>query len=366
MRPLHTLELGRFIAASMVLLSHFMPDVAHHAAAPGLSLFAGLVPPGPIAVEYFFVLSGFVMITAHHADFALPPRQRLGAMARFWWRRAARIYPLYWLAALIPLWFLYSSVTPAWAFQLVTLTPIRVRDLVPAAWSLRYEISFYLLFGLAMLPYVGRPLFSLWVLGLVWGCWPWAWDWLQHLIPLPRFPHPWADSVPGQIYDPHAFYFFAGILGGWLLVRFRPRPAWCAAGVLAGIAFLVWQMPLVYWGNGYGRPFEQLGGGLAFAGIMAGLAGFERLGWLRLGGWARRLGAVSYALYILHTPLLLLGWHWVGEARFGQAGLYGVFVAGLAGLYGVSWLACVVFDQPLQRILRRFPRPATIRAQAPI
>ncbi len=359
---LGSLEIGRFIAASMVLLSHFMLDVAHHARSPDIHILGGVLPPAPIAVQYFFVLSGFVMMSAHHRDFGRPIKA-----LHFWWRRAARIYPLYWLALLVPCIFLYHSLTPHWLAQLVFLFPIRVIDLVPPAWSLRYEIVFYLIFGFGLLPYVGKPVLAVWVLGLIWGCWyylPWG---LSHLLPLPVFPHAWADSLPGQAFDPHAFYFFAGLGGGWIFARFRLPPWLCWGLLAAGMMALVAQLPHIFWGYGYGHPFMQAGTGLAFAAMMLGLGGFERYGRLRFGPWARRLGAVSYPLYILHPPLLLLTWRFAGDFRLGQAGLYGMLLLGLSGLYGAAWLAAFGLDQPLQRALRRWGpvRPA-IRGNARI
>lgn len=63
------LELGRFIAASLVVLTHLLPQVNDYAALGGRELFHGWQPPGAIGVQYFFVLSGFVMMTAHIKDF---------------------------------------------------------------------------------------------------------------------------------------------------------------------------------------------------------------------------------------------------------------------------------------------------------
>jgi peptidoglycan/LPS O-acetylase OafA/YrhL len=48
---------------------------------------------GYLAVDLFFVLSGFVMALTYGALFRAPPEP--AAFARFLWRRAARLYPLY-------------------------------------------------------------------------------------------------------------------------------------------------------------------------------------------------------------------------------------------------------------------------------
>ncbi|OYV40724.1 MAG: hypothetical protein B7Z81_01760 [Acidocella sp. 20-61-6] len=87
--------------------------------------------------------------------------------------------------------------------------------------------------------------------------------------------------------------------------------------------------------------------------VLLGLATLERHGALRLGRWASRLGAISYPLYILHTSMMLIfdecchGW-----LKLGTAGLYALFLGGLAGIYLVAMLAAFGIDQPLQHWLR--------------
>src|SRR6185437_9011418 len=43
-------------------------------------------------VVFFFVLSGFIIYFAHHADIGQP-----SALPRYVWRRVTRIYPIYWV-----------------------------------------------------------------------------------------------------------------------------------------------------------------------------------------------------------------------------------------------------------------------------
>lgn len=58
------LEAGKFLAASVLLFSH-LPWFTHiFARTPQDVVFGGWVPPAPVAVQYFFTLNGFVMLTA--------------------------------------------------------------------------------------------------------------------------------------------------------------------------------------------------------------------------------------------------------------------------------------------------------------
>ena len=100
---------------------------------------------------------------------------------------------------------------------------------------------------------------------------------------------------------------------------------------------------------------DQDGVGLSFAALMLGLAALERLGHLRLGAWVRRLGAMSYPLYILHAPLLLAVWQITGSFHLATSGQWVMLGVGIMGLYAAAALATVTLDQPLQRRMRRFP-----------
>lgn len=83
-RPLTSL---RGIAALMVVAQHFSTTAERHAAHP----IPSLVPHGYVAVDLFFVLSGFIMGTTYAADFAARGGR---AMPSFLLRRVARIVPL--------------------------------------------------------------------------------------------------------------------------------------------------------------------------------------------------------------------------------------------------------------------------------
>ena len=90
----HYIQAGRGIAAMMVVLFHigasFAAQKYFHE-----PLFAQIFRFGSSGVEFFFVLSGFIIYFAHRKDFSQP--QRLG---RFLLRRALRLYPTYWLLLL--------------------------------------------------------------------------------------------------------------------------------------------------------------------------------------------------------------------------------------------------------------------------
>lgn len=77
----------RGIAAIAVVLQHFSATASRHAT----GWIPSLVPHGYMAVDFFFVLSGFIMSYTYLAGFeALGMR----AYGPFLWKRVARIFPL--------------------------------------------------------------------------------------------------------------------------------------------------------------------------------------------------------------------------------------------------------------------------------
>ncbi len=327
---LGSLELGRFIAASLVMISH---------------LFGLDAAPGPLGVQYFFVLSGFVMITAHHRDFG----QSRGVL-KFWWRRVCRIYPLYWLVLLPVMFYYYHGFAPAsLSWQLFSLSPGPASELIPPAWSLRYEIAFYIVFGLCLTPYVGRVLLTAWVLSVLWLLVPVH---VFQFFHVHRYNIMYLHALGSWNHFISIFelYFFAGLLGGWLLIKSRPSVPRAIAGLLIGGALMIYKLRVTQWGYVYPGPRDLAVLSLGYAGVMFGLAMLERCGIFRLGKWAAWAGAVSYPLYISHSPLLNCL-----DAIFPPPLRTNILVeaGSLILVYGVAIGLAFAVDRPLQRRLRK-------------
>ncbi len=354
----NTLELGRFVAAMLVVFCHAAPETSIHAAAPDGPIFGGIVFPGPLGVQFFFVLSGFVMVCAHHADFG-----HSAAIPKFWWRRVCRIYPAYWLALLILVYYLHGGMTPGITLHLVSLEPGLMgphfnQEYIPAVWSMRYELAFYIILGLGMLPYIGKPLLGAWMFLTYWR---WCWRWFPFTV-MPVHPG-WLLAANGffalhapDFVDFYQLYFMAGLAVGLLFIRRKLTARLWGVLAVAGAVVLVLLLPGEGWGITYGTPLHSVFMALALASLIGGLAGLERCSVLRLGGWAAWLGAMSYPLYVFHMPLLLLAAHVLPLGRFHGGLLYLHFSLTIGYILLVSALVTVLFDQPVQRALRRLTR----------
>ena len=356
---LGALELGRFIAALMVMLSHAVPFVNRHAASPDGLVFGGLAFPGSLGVQFFFVLSGFVMASSHHQDFG-----SLAAVPRFWWRRACRIYPAYWLALLIPVYYLYRGMHPVETLHLFLADPWVSNDFqefIPAAWTLRFELAFYFMFGLCLLPYIGKPLLGAWVALTLWHCI----DPIQPLLHKPfTMPFYWFihDRAP-RFVSFLEFYFFAGLAAGFIYAKCRlGRRAGIVLMAVSLVTFLA-MLPTEDWGRTYSAmPGFMLGMAAVIAAIILALAALERGGVIRLGRTALWAGAMSYPLYIFHEPIQLLINNNTNLGQYQLPALYLCAAGVIATILTVTALVTFLYDQPIQRLLRRVGRGKKARA----
>jgi peptidoglycan/LPS O-acetylase OafA/YrhL len=348
---LGSLEIGRFVAASLVVLNHALGDLTRYTADPAVRVLGGWTPSGDIGVEYFFVLSGFVMLVSHHGDFG-----RLAAAPRFWWRRAARIYPVFWLALLIPLIVLAPHWRAAELPGFFSLLSADIDHFIPPAWTLRYELAFYFIFGLALLPVIGRAILGIWVALVIWCELPVPWQRFTAPVITHSLRH-FLNHPAALLSSPFSFLFIAGLAAAFVYLRLPLGRLAAVALIVAGVVMLVAAGPSVDWYAAYAQRAAMSLQGAAFGAIMLGLAVLEREGMLRTPAFAGRLGDMSYPLYILHMPLMLiLEASCTAWLRLPLWGLYGLAAVGLTAIYVICAFVTLVFDQPVQRALRHVGR----------
>src|SRR5436305_9906897 len=104
---LNTLQACRAAAAILVVLFHASGSIFALAKYFDCKPFGRVFDFGYAGVDFFFVLSGFLMMHVHAQDFGQP--RKLGA---YCWKRFTRIYPAYWvvLALIVPVYFLLPGV----------------------------------------------------------------------------------------------------------------------------------------------------------------------------------------------------------------------------------------------------------------
>lgn len=142
---LNNLTAARFIAALMVYIHHSSAE--EYAAMPA-DFVRNFANNGHVGVSFFFILSGFVLAASNLDRLST---LRLGSTLSFYWKRGARILPL-WLLASAPFIIkalqegdprlaAYLTFTQAWSANVSVSFA-----LLAVAWTLSVEVFFYFMF----------------------------------------------------------------------------------------------------------------------------------------------------------------------------------------------------------------------------
>jgi peptidoglycan/LPS O-acetylase OafA/YrhL len=69
--------------------------------------------------------------------------------------------------------------------------------------------------------------------------------------------------------------------------------------------------------------------------------------------WLRRFGKYSYAIYVLHVPILAVTFHLYAKAHTPLWGL-ALFFAGITLSYVAGWMSWHLFESKILRLKRHF------------
>ncbi len=363
----------RFFLAALVMLFHVAGDPMKDAPA----WLARIIGHGYLAVNAFFMLSGFVL--AHtYLDAA---GKLKGTRRNFWVARFARIYPVYALTIIFS--FPHRAEIPGnppqgWEDALASFSVFGLAQAwIPkyalwidsAAWSLSAEAFFYVLFPLAAKFRWNRGRAGL--VGIIAACWilclaapataslAFAYGGTRLTDLMSR---KWVSAF--FEYNPlfHVPAFMMGIAAQRLFllessgkeVAFR-RPAAMsilAIGVIVAVLGFGPPIPRLFVHNGLLSP--------AFACLTLALAtGRGAIAHLLSRPFLVLLGEASYSLYLLHLPL----WGLTRSLNAGTLNLpdssWGFLLADVALTIGVSLLALRFVEKPYRAsIAKSLWRPA--------
>ncbi len=334
------LESIRGLAAFTVLMEHWISFGSFHSA--GFSVLLSCIhEASSLAVLVFFVLSGFVLSYVLDNE-----NQNINAptlAVRFWIRRIFRIYPLA-LAVVLTAFAFFGSIDrwyidlSRWAkyndFSWNSLTYsllLLSSDLNTPGWTLKYELTGYMLMPLAFLSVSRRGLarvipMTLGVIGfgalaLFWSGWwmlasNFAWGFVAYLIWSGRIRVRKGPLVPALL--------VVGLITAIVEIGSThqyERAVTTGLGIAAALLLILWAPP---------RYSE-----------------FLRLRPLR---W---LGRVSYSVYLLHYPIMWITGAALTRGRVNTDNVWWWLVIGLTGVVGTLILSDFTFrwiEKPCHRL----------------
>ncbi|MBE7218162.1 MAG: acyltransferase [Caulobacteraceae bacterium] len=359
----------RGVASVLVVVFHLFEAYA------GGDPVRQIINHGYLAVDFFFVLSGFVVAYAYDDRWG---RLTLWGFCR---RRLIRLQPMVVAGSVIGALMFYFAASPMfpkvagtrpWQVGLVmlvgfTLIPLpkgadirgwdETYPLNGPAWSLFYEYGANLLYALGLRRLSNRAMGVLVAAAAL------------ALLQLAVFGRE-GDLIGGWSLDVQGvrvgltrvmFPFFAGVLLMRLGWRVRTRAAF---GLASGLLIAALALPRLgghdhRWINGL---YEAACVILLFPLVVAIGAGEARedTSSVRV---ARVFGELSYPLYITHYPLIYAYTAWVTDRKVppAEGALAGAGV--LAAALAIAWVCLKLYDEPVRRWLaaRFLPRSAAAR-----
>lgn len=336
---LELLHVYRAMASVAVVLHHL---TAMSERGFGVEYLGGFFTAFEFRVDFFFVLSGFLITWVYGGRIGLP-----GAGLAFFRRRFLRLYPLLFVLTTLKLFFMLgpAATSGRWSSESLDLAtifgsyfmlPMERYPLILAAWTIPFEVFFYAVFAIAMSTR-WRAVFGI---ALLW----------MTVIIIHAVLNPTAGGRQTFfLLQLSHLQLMAGVLTA-LALRSLDLRAW-RRPLLAFAILALGALPFIY--SDWLQPIalvKRLYLAATFMALIAGSALWEmsRERTLVIPQWLRTLGDSSYSIFLLHSPLLLIGLQQMANWRMMNDGTLTLLAlaAVIAGVFCYRWL-----ELPMQRRL---------------
>lgn len=366
----------RGIAAMIVVAFHLFETYS-----PGPS--EQIINHGYLAVDFFFVLSGYVI------GYAYDDRWDRMSLWGFFKRRLVRLHPMLILGTLIGAAMFYFgdapafplvSQTPVWKMLLITLMGCLMIPLVPwwdirgwreinplngATWSLMWEYVGNIIYALFV-----RRLSTTMLMVFVALCSLMTIDVAMNIDATGLLKERlWAQYTliggfglsPDQLYIGAArllYPFFMGLLLsrlGWK-INVKGGFWWCSLIIAAILAWPCVGKGEFGWANGLYCTVAVI---LLFPIIVVMGAG-SRTTDPKTTAWCKWLGAISYPLYITHYPWIYFQMKWAADHHDLPVSVHvtvavSIFILSIA----IAWASLKLYDEPVRQWLKEHWLKAT-------
>jgi peptidoglycan/LPS O-acetylase OafA/YrhL len=329
---INSLEAGRAVAALSVVVFH----------ANGVRILLNL--PNYLwlsifihGVDFFFVISGYIIFQVHRPDIGVPAAMRPFAIKRF-----IRLFPILWLVAGV--WMVAQHVThhavpPGGVAPSLIPYPSLIKPMPDVIWTLRHELLFYIAFLVLIANRrAGVVLFGGWTAAVL----------VQLMLVLFGRPVTGLASFFMSSFD---LDFLFGVGVAYLAPQNRPGVAPLLAGLALVSAALAAGQVGMFYRTGL-MDYTTVAAewwvvvlGACFAVLLYGIIAVEPL--VRTPNWLVALGGSSYALYLIHVPIQNSMSHVSTRLPSLVGAVLMIAIPVLAGLALHVW-----FEKPVSRLLR--------------
>ena len=289
-QQLNSLQLYRGVASLLVVFHHANTILDRELKQDGSFKIFHF---GWVGVDFFFVLSGFIIFYIHHADLGQPSQFKSFIAKRF-----LRIYPLYWIilfgkifTSLLDKSSIISQSSPIRFIQVILLVPQERANLdrfIGVSWTLTHEIFFYLLFGLLILlkPKISRIIIIAWIVGLVLN--------FMNLVSIDR------SLLFDFVFNARNLEFIFGCLAAYVVIKYDDNNGkiWIFAAL--GMLIVAILNTRYHELGGVSAEIAPIAYGIPFALLIVGSVRVEKSTFLKIPAVLIYLGNASYSIYLTH------------------------------------------------------------------
>lgn len=328
-KRLDSLQIFRGLAALSVVFFH---------TAGGVNFFVQKIPDwlnailmhGFLGVDFFFILSGFIIMNSHFDD-----EKSFASLKVYLAKRFIRIFPPYWIISFI-LFLGYILIpqlsqgnrTNIGLISSLFLLPSDYPPLLIVAWTLIHEMIFYLIFCVY---FISNRLFLALII-----------TWIIAIVGANSLGITEKSQTFLYILNPINLEFICG-MGVAYLVRFISSRYAIFILILSMVLFaIIWPYAVEC----------RILFGLSFALMVLSVVLIEHEGNIHFPFWLILIGDASYSIYLIHNPIVSLTSRMVANFK-DMIGWQLGLVAGVIASLAIGIAFHLLLEKPLLKILRK-------------
>ena len=305
---------------------------------------------GGSGVDFFFVLSGFLIFYLHQKDIGNKDK-----VVSFFRKRITRIYPIYWVVLTVKLsasWILSynSDVSQRSSLEIIKAFLLFPQDrtilsssFLGVSWTLSFEVFFYIIFGILMAISTRWSflIIAAWILGTLAN--------FTGLIDLSQ-----SDVLLQFVFNEYNLEFVLGCLAAFLVCKYKSSSNQGMALLCVGI--FLYTLSAINMNYKIVEISRIIGYGIPSLLMVIGSTYLETYKNIRVPNILTYIGDASYSIYLMHgfainnITKLILKVSPESTQNIFLINFTGIFIALIALAFGCLIYSCI--EKPLIHIVK--------------